>query len=44
MSGMNSSCAYEFGISDYNLEFAKNFTNLYIIWTLTEKCRLEIKL
>lgn len=46
MSTMNSNCVYKFGIPDYNLDFVKDFTNVYqnIMWPSVEKFRLGIKL
>lgn len=43
---MNSNCAYQFGIPDYNLDFVKDFTNVYqnIKWPPMEKFRCGIKL
>lgn len=41
-----SNCVYKFGIPDYNLDFVKDFTNVYqnIMWPSVEKFRLGIKL
>lgn len=46
MSIMNSNYVYKFGIPDYNLDFVKDFTNVYqnIMWPSVEKFRLGIKL
>ena len=46
MSTMNFIRAYKFGIPDYNLDFVKDFTNVYqnIMWPSMEKIRIGIKL
>ena len=43
---MNSSCVYKSDIPDYNLDFVKDFTNVYqnIMWPSMEKFRPGIKL